>query len=89
MDGRQRTKLSSLTTAADQEPILALAEPDFVIRKVAATPDLSGGFEATFGQGPPLVPDVNGNTWVVAQIDATAPRRAMWRMLNNPDTFKP
>lgn len=85
----KRTKLSSLPTAADQEPILALAAPDFVATIVTTTPDLSGGFEATFGQGPPLVPNVNGNTWVVARVNPPSARQNMWRMLSNPDTFKP
>ena len=85
----KRAKLSTLQSAADQEPILALAAPEFVTNVVLSSPDTSAGFASPFGQGPPLVPDPSGNAWLVTQIDATVPRKRMWQMLNNPGTFKP
>ena len=85
----KRARLSLLPVASDQEPILALAAPEFVTTVVRSSPDTSAGFGSPFGQGPPLVPDPSGNVWLITQIDATAPRKRMWQMLNNPATFKP
>jgi len=84
----KRTSLSPLPVASDQEPILALAAPEFVTTVVQSSADTSAGFASPFGQGPPLVPDPNGNAWLITQIDATAARKRMWQMLNNPATFK-
>jgi hypothetical protein len=85
----KRTKLSVLPVASDQEPILLLAAPEFITTATAASPDTSAGFASPFGQGPPLVPDPSGTAWLVTQIDATAARKRLWQMLNNPATFKP
>jgi hypothetical protein len=82
-------KLLSNLAAADQEPILALATNDFVTTIVQSSADISGGFGSPFGQGPPLVPDPAGKAWLVTQVDGTAARAHMWKMLNNPSTFKP
>jgi len=84
----KRAKLSSLPVASDQEPILALAAPEFATNVVPSSPDTSAGFGSPFGQGPPLVPDPNGNVWLITQIDATDASKRMWQMLNNPATFK-
>jgi hypothetical protein len=85
----KRAKLSTLPVAADQEPILALAAPEFVTNVVPSSADTSAGFASPFGQGPPLVPDPNGNAWLITQIDATAARKRMWQMLGNLAKFKP
>jgi hypothetical protein len=85
----KRAALSPLPVASDQEPILALAAPEFATTVVRSSPDLSAGFASPFGQGPPLVPDLDGNVWLITQIDATAARKRMWQMLGNPATFKP
>jgi hypothetical protein len=81
-------KLFTSWNAADQETILALATTDFVTTVEPCSADISGGFGSPFGQGPPLLPDPAGKAWLVTQVNGTAARAHMWKMLNNPATFK-
>jgi hypothetical protein len=73
--------------AADQVALLAMGLPGFTVSAQRMSPDISGGFDGT--QGPPLVPDPNGNVWVVTQIAAPLARSSLWKMLLDPRTFGP
>jgi hypothetical protein len=85
----KHAKISNLPTAADQVPVLAVADPSFVAAVVPSAADTSAGFNVPRGQGPPLVPSDGGNATLVTQIDATGARTRMWQMLTNPSTFQP
>jgi hypothetical protein len=73
--------------AADQVALLAMGLPGFAVAAQRVSPDTSGGFDGT--QGPPLVPDPNGNDWVVTQIAAPLAKSTLWQMLLDPQTFAP
>ncbi|HVY37101.1 MAG TPA: hypothetical protein VHM31_04180 [Polyangia bacterium] len=74
-------------TASDQIALLAWALPMFATAVQPSAPDVSGGFDST--QGPPLVPAVNGNVWVVTQVAGPLAGARLWQMLLNPTTFGP
>jgi hypothetical protein len=87
---RFATKLPNIINvpqAADQVALLAMGLPGFTVAAQRMSPDTSGGFGGT--QGPPLVPDPNGNDWVVTQIDGPLARKSLWKMLLDPQTFGP
>ena len=71
--------------ASDQVALLAMGLPGFTVSVQRASPDTAGAFDST--QGPPLVPDANGNTWVVTQIAAPLAQSRLWQMLLDPHTF--
>ena len=73
--------------AADQVALLAMGLPGFTVSVQRVSPDTSGGFDST--EGPPLVPDPNGNGWVVTQIAAPLAQSRLWQMLLDPRTFSP
>jgi hypothetical protein len=86
------TKLASfsnLQNASDQEGILAVAEPSFIVSLARSTADLSGGFNSPPGQGPPLIPDAAGGDWLITQVNATVARTRMWEMLDDARLFRP
>lgn len=72
-------------TASDQVALLAVALPQFVTAVGRASPDTSAGFDAA--QGPTLVPDAAGRSWVVTQISAPLAAPRLWQMLRDPETF--
>ncbi len=74
-------------TASDQVALLAVALPGFVTAVGRASPDTSAGFDST--QGPTLVPDAAGQTWVVTQIAGPLAADRLWQMLRDPSTFAP
>jgi hypothetical protein len=87
---RFATKLPNIIAipqAADQVALLAMGLPGFTVSAVQLSPDTSGGFDGT--QGPPLVPDPNGNDWVVTEIAAPLAKSSLWQMLLDPQTFAP
>jgi hypothetical protein len=73
--------------ACDQVALLAMGLPGFTVSAQQMSPDTSGGFDPT--QGPPLVPDPNGNDWVVTQITAPLAQSRLWQMLLDPQIFGP
>jgi hypothetical protein len=73
--------------ASDQVALLAMGLPGFTVSVQRASPNTSGEFDST--QGPPLVPDPNGNDWVVTQIAAPLAQSRLWQMLLDPHTFGP
>jgi hypothetical protein len=73
--------------AADQVALLAMGLPGFAVAAQRVSPDTSGGFDGT--QGPPLVPDPNGDDWVVTEIAAPLAKSTLWQMLLDPKTFAP
>jgi hypothetical protein len=82
----KQPKLSTLNTAADQVGILAVAVPGFAATIQPSSCDISAGFDSPPGQGPPLVPNANGNAWLVTEIAPRLARPTMWRLLD-PHTF--
>lgn len=87
---RFATKLPNIINvpqAADQVALLAMGLPGFTVSAQRMSPDTSGGFDGT--HGPPLVPDANGNDWVVTQIAGPLARQSLWQMLFDPRTFGP
>jgi hypothetical protein len=85
----KHAKLSTMQTASDQEPILAVSDPRFIAAVVQSAADISAGFNSPRGQGPPLVASDGGNAWLVTQINAAVARTRLWEMLTNPKTFQP
>jgi hypothetical protein len=51
------------------------------------SPDTSGAFDGM--QGPRLVPDPNGNAWIVTEIAAPLAMSRLWQMLLDPRTYGP
>lgn len=76
--------ISTLPVAADQVAILALAVPGFATTVQRVSPDPSAVFGSPIGQGPPLVPDANGNAFVVTAIAAPLAKSRFWGMLLVP-----
>jgi hypothetical protein len=84
---RKIPSISKLNNSSDQETILSLAAPNFVAGIVQTAPDLSAGFNSPFGQGPPLVPNPNGRTWVISRINSDVARAQIWSLLKTPGLF--
>jgi len=83
----KQPNIIAVPQASDQVALLAMGLPGFTVSAVRVSPDTSGGFDAT--QGPPLVPDPNGNDWVVTQIAAPLAQSRLWQLLLDPHTFGP
>jgi hypothetical protein len=79
--------LSPLPTAADQVAVLAVALKDFPLTVQRSSADTSAGFGSPIGQGPPLVPDANGNAWLVTEIAPRLAQSVLWQSLLDPHTF--
>jgi hypothetical protein len=77
----KQPNLSTLTTAADQLAVLAVALHSFVATVERAAPDISAGFASPPGQGPPLVPAADGNARLVTQVTSSLGPSALWQML--------
>jgi len=77
----KQPNLSTLTTAADQLAVLAVALRSFVATVERAAPDISAGFASPPGQGPPLVPAADGNARLVTQVTSSLGPSALWQML--------
>jgi len=83
----KQPNIIAVPQASDQVALLAMGLPGFTVSAERVSPDTSGGFDAT--QGPPLVPDPNGNDWVVTQIAAPLAQSRLWQLLLDPHTFGP
>lgn len=83
----KRPKLNRYSTAADQITVLAVALQNFAGAARRASSDTSAGFNSPVGQGPPLVPDANGNAWLVTEIDEDLAKPRLWEMLLDPRTW--
>jgi hypothetical protein len=77
--------LFTIPNASDQIALLSVGLPAFAVAVQRASPDTSVAFDAM--QGPPLVPDPNGNAWIVTQIAAPLAAARLWQMLLDPHTF--
>jgi hypothetical protein len=75
----------TIPNASDQIAVLAVALPTFVVAVERVSPDTSVAFDAE--QGPPLVPDANGNAWIVTEIAAPLAASRLWQMLLDPRTY--
>jgi len=79
----KQPNLYTIATASDQVTALAVGlssgTSTFVTSVVQATPDTSGGFDAS--QGLPLVPSTDGTAWVVTGIAAPLAKARLWQML--------
>ena len=75
----KQPNIFTITTAADQVSVLAVAVPAFVGPVQRAVPDTTASFDST--QGPPLVPAADGNVWIVTQISAPLAGATLWQML--------
>jgi len=85
---RFMTKLPNIipiASASDQVALLVFALDDFAIAAQQSAPDLTAAFDST--QGPPLIPDPNGNAWVVTQVKGSRAKSRLWDMLL--DSFGP
>lgn len=83
----KQSMILSVTTASDQVGLLSFALPMFTVMAQKTSPDTSAGFDST--QGPPLVPDPNGRTWVVTQVAAPLASSRLWSMLSDTSLFTP
>jgi hypothetical protein len=83
----KQSKIITVLTASDQVALLAAGLPQFTTAVQRASPDLSGGFDST--QGPPLIPDDNGNVYLVTEIAAPLASARLWDMLLGHHTFGP
>jgi hypothetical protein len=83
----KQPNLSGFLTAADQLTVLSVALPNFATRPQPSIADTSGGFSSHKGQGPPLVPNANGNAWLDTEIQTSLVRSSLWRMLQAPQTW--
>jgi hypothetical protein len=83
----KQPNIIDIPQAADQVALLAVELPGFAVSAQQVSADTSGGFDTT--QGPPLVPDPNGEDWVVTQIAAPLAQSSLWHALLDPQTFGP
>jgi hypothetical protein len=81
----KQPNLFTIPTAADQVTALAVGLPAFAVAVQRASPDTSAAFDPT--QGPPLMPDAGGDTWVVTQSAAPLAKSRLWQMLLDPRTY--
>jgi hypothetical protein len=77
--------LFTIPNASDQIALLSVGLPAFAVAVQRASPDTSVPFDPM--QGPPLVPDPNGNAWIVTQIAAPLAAARLWQVLLDPHTF--
>ena len=78
----KQPNLFAITTASDQVSVLSVAldRPQrFATAVRRAVADTSATFDST--QGPPLVPNAQGNVWIVTQIAAPLAGARLWEML--------
>jgi hypothetical protein len=71
--------LFDIPQASDQITVLSVALPAFARTVRRASADTSVTFDSM--QGPPLVPNDNGNVWIVTQIAAPLAAACLWQML--------
>jgi hypothetical protein len=79
---RMRNKQPSIltfTTASDQVGVLSVASPGFAAEVKRFSPDPAATFDMV--SGPPLIPDPDGNAWVVTKIQPPLAKSTLWLML--------
>lgn len=76
--------ISTNPRASDQVTVLAAGVPQFSTAIHRASPDTSAGFGSVPGQGPSLVPDPNGNAFVVTEVEPPLAASLFWQMLLEP-----
>jgi hypothetical protein len=77
----KQPKLLTRTTAADQLAVLAAGLRNFAVTVRSASADPSWESTPIPGQGPPLLPDANGNVALVTEINPRLARDQLWKML--------
>lgn len=77
----KQPNISTLTNAADQMTVLSASLPSFVLTLERVAPDPAAKFGSPQGQGAPLVPDDNGNAWLVTDVDTALAAPTLWRSL--------
>jgi hypothetical protein len=83
----QQPNILSAPTRSDQVSILAVALPAFVVTVQGVAADSASAPASNATAGPKLVPNTNGDAWLVTGIDATAARTRLQQMLEDPKTF--
>jgi hypothetical protein len=83
----KRPDLFTIPNASDQIAVLSVGLPTFATAVQRVSPDTSGAFDGM--QGPRLVPDPNGNAWIVTEIAAPLAMSRLWQMLLDPRTYGP
>jgi len=78
---KKQPQIIDITTAADQVALLSFALRDFTKAVVPASPDTSAGWDPS--QGPNIVPDPNGNGWLVTEIAAPLAASWLWNTLDS------
>ena len=78
----KQPNLFKVPTASDQVGVLAVGLPAFVQAAQPAMVDTSAAFDPM--QGPPLVPDANGNVLIVTAIKAPLAPSCLWQLLLTP-----
>ncbi len=81
----KQPNLFSITTASDQVSVLSVALPNFTTMVQRASPDTSAAFDPT--HGPSLIPNPNGNVWIVTAINAPLAGSYLWLALLSPATY--
>jgi len=76
----KQPQIIDVTTAADQVALLSFALRDFTKSVVRAAPDTSAAFSSS--QGPNIVPNANGNGWLVTEITAPLASSWLWPVLS-------
>ena len=76
----KQPQIIDVTTAADQVALLSFALRDFTKSAVRAAPDTSGACSSS--QGPNIVPNANGNGWLVTEIKAPLASSWLWPVLS-------
>ena len=85
----KQPNISSLREAADQVTVLVANVPQFATASTRMAPDPSATFGSPIGQGPPLVPNQNGNAIVVTQVASPLAASRLWQMLLEPQLQQP
>jgi hypothetical protein len=77
----KRPDLATIPQASDQITVLASIEPGFAAAVQRVSPDPNAVFGSPTGQGPPLVPDDDGRSFVVTKVAAPLAPSRLWQML--------
>jgi hypothetical protein len=77
----KRPNVFTIPTASDQIAVLSVSLPNFAVSVTRASPDPAAQFGNPANQGPVLLPDQNGNAWIVTKIAPPLASSELWRML--------
>jgi hypothetical protein len=83
----KQPNLFAIVTAADQVSVLSVGLGKFVAAVQQASVDTTAGFDST--QGPPLIPDPQGNVLIVTRIQAPLAMSCLWQLLLGYGTCTP